>query len=246
MYDLMTICKTTYTRVLRMRSLYVLLASVLVLVGAAHLYDELSGGREKELMYDTGAALLSLVGLLTALMVAFDIARDLREKVVMTLLSKPLGRSQYLLGKFSGVVWIGTINLIILTLGMLLILYWEQGFARWDFLKLAFSAWGTMVLTTAVGVLFASFFAELPAVILTVAVYAIGHGTEVLYQNNSIFSQLLFSVMANYGLLDFKDALGSNLYISWKLIVWSVVYALVYSSALLSLANIIFHRRDLA
>jgi len=246
MNDMMTICKTTYARAMRTRSLYVLLMAVLVLVGVAHLYDDLSGGRQKELMYDVGAALLTVVGLFSALVVAFDIARDLRERVVMTLLSKPLGRSHYLLGKFLGVVKIGTVNLLILTIGILLLLKWEHGVMRWDFLKLAFSTWGMMVMTTAVGVLFASFFTELPAVILTVAVFALGHTTGVLYHDGSFISSLLFGVLPNFGLLDFKAELGNDLPISWKLITASVIYALAYCGALLSLANIIFHRRDIA
>src|SRR5262245_51334920 len=113
MNDMMTICKTTYTRVLRTRSLYFLLAAVLV-IAAARLYHDLTAGREKQLMFDAGAALLTIVALLTALMAVFDIARDLRERLVMTLLSKPLGRGQYLLGKFLGVVWLGTLILAIL------------------------------------------------------------------------------------------------------------------------------------
>ena len=249
MNDMLTICKTTYTRLLRARSLYVLLAAALILVSVAHLYGDLTGGRQKELMYDAGGALLSLVVLLTALVVVFDIARDLREKVVMTLLSKPLGRGNYLLGKFFGVVWLGTVNLVILTIGMSLILKWENGAIRWDFLQMALAAWGAMVMTTAVGVLFASFFTELPAAILTVAVYALGHSTEKLYQAGCSVcsaSGFLFGALPNYWLLNFKTELGNGLPITWRLVIGSVVYALIYSGALLSLANIIFHRRDLA
>ena len=242
MNDMMTICKTTYTRLLRVRSLYVLLAAVLILVSVAHLYNDLSCGRQRELMYDAGGALLSLAALLTALVVVFDITRDLREKVVMTLLAKPLGRSQYLLGKFFGVVWLGTINLAILTVGMALILKWENGAMRWDFFQVALATWGAMVMTTAVGVLFASFFTELPAAILTVVVYAFGHATEKLYSAGGF----LFGALPSYWLLDFKIELGSGLPITWRLVIGSVVYALIYSGALLALANIIFHRRDLA
>jgi ABC-type transport system involved in multi-copper enzyme maturation permease subunit len=243
---MMTICRTTYTRVLRTRSLYFLLGVVLVLVAIAHLYTDLTGGREKELMYDTGAALLSLVGLLTALMVTFDIARDLREKVAIVLFSKPLGRTHYLVGKLFGVVWLATINLAILTFGIFLILRAEKDAWQWDFFRVALSTWGSTVMLTAVGVFFASFLAELPAALATVITYVVGNSTEVLYKPDFPPATLLFSILPNFGLLDFKTEFGNDLAISWTLIIASVVYALIYSVALLSLSSILFHKRDLA
>ncbi|MBI4028734.1 MAG: hypothetical protein HY360_27400 [Verrucomicrobia bacterium] len=246
MNDIMTICKNTYTRVLRSRSLYVLLAAVLILVAAVHLYTDLTAGRQKELMYDAGAALLTVVGLFTALVVTFDIARDLRERVVMTLLSKPLGRGHYLLGKFLGIAWLVTVNMVILTAGILWILHWEQGAWRMDFIKLACAMWGAMIMVTALGVMFASFLGELPAVVLTAAVFAAGHATESLYRAGTLPGHFLFSVLPGFWLPDFKLEFGNGLPISWAIIILSVLYTLAYSGVLLSLAGIFFHKRDLA
>jgi ABC-type transport system involved in multi-copper enzyme maturation permease subunit len=246
MHDMMVICRTTYGRILRNRSLYVLLLAALVLVACAHLYPDLTAGRHQELMYDLGGALLLLAGLLSALVVTLDIARDLREKVVMTLLSKPLGRSQYLLGKFLGVVWVGTVALGILTVGTVVIIHLETDAWRADFLQVALSTWGVMVLATAVGLLFASFLPEIPAALLTLVVYGIGQATEPLALAKSAVAHLVFSLLPNFCLLDVKTELSNGLSISWLLVVAAVAYALIYSAALVSLANILFHRRDLA
>lgn len=246
MQDLMIICRTTYGRLLRNRSLYFLLLAVLILVGAAHLYNDLTAGREKALMYDAGGALLLLVGLLTALVAPLDIARDLRERTVMTLLSKPLGRSQYLLGKFLGVICLGTCNLLILTVGIVLILHLESDVWRVDFLQVALTTWGTMVLATAVGVLFASFLTEIPAALLTVVVYVLGQTTEGLARASSGLAHLVFSVLPNFCLLDIKTELGNGVSISWALVIVAAGYAVAYSAVLLSLATIFFHKRDLA
>ncbi len=245
MNDMMTICKTTYTRVIRTRSLYVLLAAVLMLVGVTHLYADLTGGRQAQLMYDTGGGVLTLVGLFSALMVTFDIARDLREKVAMTLLSKPLGRSQYLLGKFCGIVWIMTVNLFILSAGVMLVLHLEEGTWRADFIKLAISTWGAMVMTTALGVMFASFLGELSAALLTLFVFVAGHATAGLYYGTRAF-KVLGGMLPGFCLVNFKTELGNNLGISWDLIALAVAYALVYSAVLLSMATIFFNRRDIA
>jgi len=246
MEDMIVICRTTYGRLLRNRSLYFLLLAVLVLVAAGSLYADLTGGRQKELMYDAGGALLLLAGLLTALVAPLDIARDLREKTVMTLLSKPLGRSQYLLGKFLGVVWLGTLNLLILTIGILVILHTSTDAWRADFIQVALTTWATMVMATALGVLFASFLPEIPAALLTIVVYVIGQSTEKLASAKPALAQLLFSVLPNFSLLDLKTELGNGLSIPWALVIIAMGYAVIYSAVLLSLATILFHRRDLA
>ncbi len=246
MNDILTICRTTCTRVLRTRSLYALLAAVLALVAIAHLYTDLTGGRQKELMYDAGGALLTLVGILTALIVTFDIARDLREKVVLVLLSKPLGRAHYLAGKFLGVVWLMTINLAVLTAGVFWLLHWENGVWPWNFLQLALSTWGAMVMVTAVGVVFVSVFNELPAALLTLLTFVIGQSTERLFHAGPRLVRLAGSLLPNFGLLDFKTEFGNGIAIPWLLIAVAVVYALVYSLAMLSLASLLFQRRDLA
>jgi Cu-processing system permease protein len=246
MEDMMVICRTTSGRLLRNKSLYFLLAAVLVLTAAAHLYSDLTAGRQRELMYDAGGALLLVAGLLTALVVTLDIARDLREKVVMTLLSKPLGRTQYLLGKFLGVVWLGTIILAVLAAGMLIILHLEHGAWRVDFLQVAVTTWATMLMATAVGVVFASFLPEIPAALLTIVVYVAGTLTERMFAAGSGVVRFLAGLLPNFSLLDLKGDLGGGVSIGWALAVVAVGYAIVYSSALLSLATVLFHKRDLA
>lgn len=242
MNDMMTICRTTYTRVVRTKSLYVLLVTVLLLVGVAHLYTDLSGGRQMELMYDTGGAVVTLVGLFTALMVTFDIARDLREKVAVTLLSKPLGRSHYLLGKFFGILWIVTVNIVVLSAGIILVLHMESGVWRTDFLKLAVSTWGAMVMATALGVMFASIVGDLPAALLTLFVFGAGHALVGWCDSMPWLATLL----PGFGLANFKNELGNGLGISWEIVMYSVAYTLAYSGALLSLATIFFQKRDIA
>lgn len=246
MEDMMVICRTTYGRLLRNRSLYFLLAAVLVLVAVAHLYTDLTAGRQKELMYDAGGALLLLTGLLTALVAPLDIARDLRERTVMTLLSKPLGRSQYLLGKFLGVLVLGTLVLAILSVGVLVIMHMEQNVWRVDFLQVALTTWATMVMATAVGVFFASFLSEIPAALLTIGVYVAGQMTEKLFHAKAAIVPVFAGLLPNFSLLDVKVELGSGLGITWQLVLLAMAYAIVYSGVLVSLATVFFHKRDLA
>src|ERR1035437_1721735 len=90
-------------QLVRMRVVYVLILCVLILIGSAYRYDVLSLGQHKALMVDVSLMLNTLAAILVAISVTFEISRELREGVASTLLSKPLGRTHYLIGKLVGI-----------------------------------------------------------------------------------------------------------------------------------------------
>ena len=79
-------------------------------------------------MLDGGLVIINLVGVMIAIFVGTnEMARELKSGNSEALLSKPVGRDQFLLGKFLGTLYIAFINLVILTVGMLIILQMREG-----------------------------------------------------------------------------------------------------------------------
>ena len=109
MNEIITIASGTWKNVLRMKVVYFLILCALVLVASAINYDVLSMGLQKELMIDVSLVLNSIAAMLVVISLTFEIPKELREGVASTLLSKPLGRFQYLLGKMCGCVITGAI-----------------------------------------------------------------------------------------------------------------------------------------
>ena len=104
MNEIITIASSTWKNVLRMKVVYFLIFCALVLVGSAYNYDVLSMGLQKELMIDVSLVLNSIAAMLVVISLTFEIPKELREGVASTLLSKPLGRFQYLFGKMIGCI----------------------------------------------------------------------------------------------------------------------------------------------
>jgi ABC-type Na+ efflux pump permease subunit len=54
-------------------------------------------------MVDVSLTLNTVAAILIAVSITFEIPRELRDGVASTLLTKPLGRTQYIVGKFIGI-----------------------------------------------------------------------------------------------------------------------------------------------
>ena len=119
--EIMAVAGGTWHRVLRMRVVYVLIICVLALIGSAYRYDVLSLGQHKELMVDVSLLLNTVAAILVAISITFEISKELREGVTTTLLSKSLGRTQYLVGKLIGISIAGLVVTGLIAIGFILI-----------------------------------------------------------------------------------------------------------------------------
>ena len=102
MNEIIAIAGSTWKSVLRLKVVYFLVFCVWVLVTSALNYDVLSLGLHKELLVDASLLLNTIAGVLVIISLTFEIPKELKEGVASTMLSKPLGRTHYLIGKLAG------------------------------------------------------------------------------------------------------------------------------------------------
>lgn len=109
------IAKTTYRESLRQRVLLVVLLMGLMLIGVSFAFSYLSTGEEFRFVVDFGLVGITMIGLgLAVILGGFMIPTEIDRRVIFTVLSKPVSRLQYLLGKFVGAA------LVILVLDLLM------------------------------------------------------------------------------------------------------------------------------
>jgi len=252
MDNILAIADSTYTRILRVKSVYILLLLSIVFISTAHRYNDLTGGRHEILMIDLGLVVVSVVGLFSILVLAFDIPRELREKIAQNLLSKPLGRDQYLLGKFLGALYLALTTMTVVACGFCLVLFFEKGTVEFEIVQPLIGIFASIIILAAAATLFGTFLTEVPAAVLTFLVFWLGHSTHLFIKlgiaSDGILKAtglLIFGMMPNLYLLDNKAAFSQSSEIPWSLVMWGLVYALVYASVLLSASVIIFRKRDI-
>ncbi len=100
-----TIAMNTLREAIRNKLLYTLLFFAVLLICAGVLLSTLSYVESERILQDVGLAAIRLFGVAIAIFVGVGlIYKEVDRRTVYTILSKPLSRSEFLLGKYVGLV----------------------------------------------------------------------------------------------------------------------------------------------
>ncbi|MCK4982883.1 MAG: hypothetical protein KAS17_08165, partial [Victivallaceae bacterium] len=180
MNEIAAIAGGTWNRILRMRVVYVLIACVLALIGSAYRYDVLSLGQHKALMVDVSLLLNTIAAILVAISITFEISREFREGVATTLLSKSLGRTQYLIGKLIGISIAGIVITGLIAVGFGLIFSSAFDKIGQEMIVGHLLIMASVIPMSALAILFAVLLPESVAAIVTAIVIWFAHSTTAL------------------------------------------------------------------
>jgi len=257
MDNVLAITRSTFTQHARSKSLYLLWIVLIVLITCANRYDVLSIGRSSALLIDLGLVLISLVGAGSVLVLGFEVPRELRQKVAENLLSKPVGRDQYLTGKFFGTVLFAISNVLFVAIGFCIVAALSHDASPRQLLLPLLGVIGMIFMLASAGALFGAFMGEVPAVVATFLVFWLGHSTQLIAKmadrsgtTAHMVLRAVYGVLPNLDLLNTRSDLSQSLFAGAPIVTWSyaaasVGYALLYSLVIFIAALLVFRQRDL-
>lgn len=252
LHDALTIAGDSYRDANRRKGVvYFLLLMAVLQVSVFALYRDISLGIEDKLIKDFGLAMLTFVGVLSALTAAFQIPRELRDRTAMTLFAKPLGREAYLLGKVIGVGGLALRNMLAVGLGILWIFNMNgilSGELTLSYIQSFILSFAAAVDIVALTVLLSLFLSEGAVIIVAMIAYFLGNAAYMISVTGSgmaAIATLLKYVLPNFFLLDIKTEASAGLAVSAPYVMLSAAYALAYAVALLTLSMMLFRKRDL-
>lgn len=258
----------TFKEGIRNRALYGISVFALLLLTANFVVCGMIMREVDKVAVDMALSAVSFSGLLVVLFVGVNLlAKDLDKKTIYMVLARPVSRTQYIVGKFFGLV------LLLLTIMGLLAVFavcsiflvklnspdFFQHFS-WlpTFLAIGFSFFG-LILLSALSFLFASFSStSFITFILTVITYLIGHsisnvktliegpsdaGIAVSSMTTKIVN-LAYYLFPNLSFFDLKIQAAHALPVSLSYIFWSLLYGVVYIFLAIALASVLFSRRE--
>lgn len=209
-------------------------------------------------------SLMSLSGLLISVFVGISLVqKEIQRRTVLTLLSKPLYRAEFVIGKYLGLLAVMGTHLIMLTGVFYAVLWFTASQPELILLKAVYLIFCEMSIVIAVAMLFSSFSTPVLSTLFTLGVYAAGHLTDQLLQQVQFVKNVVGDdlVQKNTALMEFgavwANRLLPSLYrynISQQVIhhlaipqgyfLLSTLYAIGYVGILLSIASWWFGRRD--
>ncbi len=242
--DTLTIAVGTLRGIMRVRAVYFLIVCVFILIGSAYNYDILSMGEHKPLMIDVSLVLNTIAAILVALSAAFEIPRELRQGGASTLLTKPLGRTEYLAGKLVGTSGAGFAICGMITLGFLFVFsFFFSAQAMTAMVRAHLLVMCSVIPMTAIAIFFSVFVQETLAALLTAVVIWLAHSTPLLY--GKVGSVLYGGIVPDLNLFNLKAEAVYSSSISGLYMCMVLAWGIAYSVFALTCASLIFSQRDL-
>jgi ABC-type transport system involved in multi-copper enzyme maturation permease subunit len=253
---LSAITLNTFREAVRDRVLYNLIVFVLLLVASAPLFGQISIGIERLILVNVGLSSISLFGTIIAILVGIGlVSKEIEKKTLYTILSRPVRRWEFIVGKYFGLLLTLVVNTAFMTVGLYIaLLVTAHGLKRADVLLLAaiYCIVLQFMIMVALTLLFSSFSTPIFSAIFAFALFVIGTFAEDL-KNFAAMSHGATHWLAtaaaylvpNFASLNVISQAAHEQPISGSLIGLNTLYALLYSGAVTAAAVLIFERRNL-
>jgi ABC-type transport system involved in multi-copper enzyme maturation permease subunit len=249
--QIFTIARNTFREAVRDRVLYNLVLFVLLLTASAIFLGELTAGQEARTIVNLGLGAILIFGAFISIFVGVSlVSKEIERRTVYAILSKPIKRSEFIIGKYLGLCLTLLVNILVMGIGVsLAILYVGGG-------SLAFSIWGAIVLIfielsilTAIAISFSS--PSLSA-LLTFFIFIIGNFTQSLkdFASNlgsnftKLFFDVLYYLLPNLSFYSFRINAAHGDLPPLILLGGAFLYGFIYIGILLYLTVFIFNRRN--
>src|SRR3970040_3022250 len=123
--QILAIARNTFREAVRDRVLYNLVAFAVILIVSALLFGEISIGIQKTILINIGLSSISIFGLLIAIFLGIGLVyKEMDKRSLYTLLSKPIRRWQFVVGKFLGLNFTLLVNTAFMSVGLWAALYY--------------------------------------------------------------------------------------------------------------------------
>lgn len=249
----LAIARNTFREAVRDRVFALVGVFGLLLVSSSIILSPLTIGAQQKLVADIGLASISVFSVLVVLFVGAGLVnKEIDKRTIMTILSKPVSRFEYLVGKYLGLL--GTIGVMILAMTVLFAVALLATGSHFEVAYL-YSLGLTvveMMVVTAVVIFFSSFTSSVLTSIFTLGVFLAGRMLPDLESFAVVTAspgvervmEVLGYVLPNLDLFDVRNAAVHGLPIDPRHVAWAVLYGVIYSGILLLVADRLFRRRE--
>ena len=247
------IALNTFRETVRDRILYAILVFALVMLAGSSILVTLSVGGEEKIIKDLGLACISIFGTLIAIFLGIGlVSKEIEKRTVYTIISKPIHRYQFILGKYLGLVLTLLVNVAVMGLGLIGLAYFWEGIANARLLLAVLFIFLELMLVTALALLFSTFSSPTLSAIFTICLFVAGHLSADLRlfaarfggAASKLLAEALYVLLPNLSRLNFRDQAVHDLRIDGGTTALSFSYTIFYVVTLVLSAMAIFQRRD--
>ncbi|TFG91206.1 MAG: hypothetical protein E4H16_00170 [Candidatus Atribacteria bacterium] len=251
-----SVALNTFRETIRQKLMYLVLVYIGILLFSVFVLSPLSVGAAKgKIIIDIGLAGISIFGVLTVIVVGSSLVhKEIDKKAIYTVITRPVSRIEYILGKFSGIVLALTILMTALIAVMSVMVLIGRGQVTVAVFMAAYLSILEMIVMSAVVIFFSTFTSPILTSFFSLCFFVAGSlsgdltvfadrygGTVMRY-----FSKGFYYMLPNLKIFNLRHEAVHDLRFNFSDIGLTTLYALIYCGVVLYFANLIFMRKDFA
>lgn len=248
------IAQNTFLELIRDKVLYGLLTFSILIIAATYYISELSYGYRDRIIKDLGLVIITLLGSAISIFIGCTmLGKEIDKKTLLTLLSKPVSRTQIILGKYAGLSAILAISLLVMggTLCIMIVCIGES--LNLLLLVSMILIFVELSLIAALAIFYSTILSPTVSLFVTVCTYILGYFNDLLKHANEtmpegIQTSILYGlsfIFPNLNNFDISMQLANNMPIVWDFVFHSILYGLLYICCLLIAATLLFKYRSI-
>src|SRR5450432_1550145 len=247
----------TFREAVRDRVLYNLIFFALLMMAAAVLVGGVSIGIERDVIVNLGLSAISIFGLVMAIFIGVGLVyKEIEKRTLYSLLAKPIGRWQFLVGKYAGLLLTLAVNTALMTIGLAAALYYVgRPFVRSDasIIVAVYFILLELALVTALALFFSCFSTPMLSTLFTLGIYVTGVFAGGIREfgdfTRSPFlkgtTRILYYLLPNFHNFNAIAPAAHGQSIPFSLVAQNTLYAFLYAAIVLLAASAVFSRRNL-
>lgn len=250
----------------RDKVLYSIIAFAVVLIASSLLIGNLTAGQDIKIIKDLGLASISIFGLLIAVFIGIGLVwKEVERRSIYSLLSKPLSRTEFILGKYCGLGLTLAVNVVVMVVAWYAVLAymattvppevragWPTPATDLGMLRAVGLILIELMLVTAIALFFSTFSSPFLSAGFTLGLWVVGHFNADLKNFDAVvdsraaawFAHGLYYVLPNFSAFDIKQQAVYAQALPPGYLATTALYGVVYITLLLVASVAVFSRRD--
>jgi len=247
------IALNTFQESLRKKTFYILLVVALVVIGASRFFSFLAAEDEIKMIKDVSFSTIEFFGALIAIFTALAaVSGEIEKRTIYPLLSKPITRSNFIIGKFIGQSLIILLNVVLMSIFFIVLLFIKKSPPNIETFKTIFLIFIELVLIGSITLAVATFATDAFNLIFSFFLYIVGHlisyGKSLLERVENMvlkgLGEMLYTVIPNYENFNIKDKVVVGVNVSWQYVGQTVLYGIIYIAIAVLIGVYFFNKRE--
>lgn len=256
----------TYREAVRQKILYALVLFTVVLILFSLFLGQLTLGADTKIIKDMGLAAIMVLGALMSVFMGVGLVfKEVERRTIYTILSKPVSRAEFILGKFAGLAMTIALEVAAMSALLFVLLSFYRDPLDFALLKAVLLIYTELCILIGVALVFSSYSSSFMSILFCLSCLFVGHLTDdlslfmepkiapLVWQGEGVarvVGYVLLGIVRLFGLFNLDHfAINAKVVhgvpVGWNYLLTSLGYGFCWLALLLSLAVGMFRRKDL-